>query len=299
MKPGLARAVSMGILGFLAGAGLVILIRGLQSMDSLWDPQIGFIMATFTSAFAFLWGIGGFDPRMSQHPHEPEVDEYGLIVVEEHEEVEHVEDEEAEPFSILGFSIWQVSFLTIILLVLLGGFATIPWGFYLRTTSDPAGSTANVGFDTVELPFGGPEVEMSQLTVFVGFVIFTLLSLAVVGGIISLVFYALSYGVTNVRANENMPLGTEPIPRQPLVTRAINAAKLVILFVVLYLAFYYVLVGLVLPNPEIARVVVSLVNALIFALIIVFPLPVLRIVGRFAGWLARVLRGLPRFLFQR
>lgn len=298
MKPGLARAVPMGFLGFLAGALLVIIIRGLQNMDPLWDAQVGFILAGFMSAGAFLWGMGAFDPRMSTHPHEPEVDEYGLVVAEPQEE--HTPPEEdAKPLTVLGYSIWQVSFLTIVLLLLLAGWASLPGGFFLRVSSDPEASTADVGYETIALPFGGPEVEVSQLTVFVGFVIFTLLSLAVIGGVIALVFYSLSYGVTNVRANESAPLGTEPIQRHSAIHRLINLAKLAVLFVVLYLAFYYVLVGLVLPNPEIVRVVVSLANALIFALVITFPLPMLRVVGRVAGWLAKVLRGLPRFLFQR
>ena len=295
MKPGLHRAVPFAIGGFAIGALLVMVIRGLQSLDPLFDPQLGFIMAGFMSAGFFIWGMGGFNPEMSTHPHEPETDETGLIIAEPEDHEDVIE----EPRRAFFFSVWQISFLTIITMVVLLGFASIPNGFFLRISNDEAASTIDVGYDTVELPFDGPEIEVSQLSVFVGFIAFTVFSLAVVGGIISAVFFGLSNRIEHVRANEDYPIETIPNPTSTPTSMAINLAAVAVLFIVLYIAFYYVLIGFVLPNPEELRVLLSVVNALVIAIVIVYPLPVLRLVGKAAGWLATVLRDLPSFLFQR
>jgi hypothetical protein len=78
-------------------------------------------------------------------------------------------------------------------------------------------------------------------------------------------------------------------------------------FVVLYLVFYYVAIGLILPNPSLPVLslfmdnptqlfMLSFVNALIFTLLILRPMGVLHTIGRFARWLAYVLRSVPKFL---
>lgn len=303
MQPGLQRAIPMGIIGFLLGALFVIGLRGLQSMDPLWDPGVGLIMAAFVSAATFVWGMGGFDPRMSTHPHEPEVDEYGLVVAEAHHEEEDEHEAaaaEATPLTILGFSTWQITTWTIALMLALGLFATLPGGFYLRTTADDQASTADIGFFTMELPFGGPEVEMSQLTMFIIVVAFTILSLAVIGGLLAGMFYALNRGVETAKATADVSLETaQPATATSSSARIYLPVIFIVLAVILYIVFYYVLIGLVLPNPPSMRILLSVVNALLFAGLVVYPLIILRAVGRGAGWLARVLRGLPEFLFQR
>lgn len=319
MTPGLTRAVPASILGFLGGALLVILIRGLQGVDPLWDAGIGIIMATFTTAAAFVWGMGGFNPAMNTHPHAPEVDqETGLIIAEAHDE-EHEEEEEPTPMQVLGYSIWQITFWVIALLVLLAAAALFS-GFFLQTSSDPAASTDAVGYTDFQLPFGGPEVQLSQLTLLMVVLFFTVASLAAIGGVVALVFFGLSRGVTEAKATEGVPLGAdlkalpattseeaeaeeeqeevvvEEAPTgNPLVRRGIAVATFVVTFVVLYLLFYYVLIGLILPDP----VLLSLVNALLFTFLILHPRPLLRTVGRISGWLANVLRRAPAVLFQR
>jgi hypothetical protein len=67
MQPGLPRAVPFGIVGFLLGAALVIIIRSLQSMDPIWNPEIGLVFAGFMAAGFFVWGIGAFNPKLSEH----------------------------------------------------------------------------------------------------------------------------------------------------------------------------------------------------------------------------------------
>lgn len=186
MKPGLSRGISMGILGFLLGMVIVIIIRWLQSMDPIWDPGIALVLAPFTSAAGVVWGMGGFDPRMNVHG-------------EHHEE----EEEDGTPGSILMGQIWQISAWTVFMLLVLFAFALLPTGLRLEVTGDPQASFAEI--DTAQeflLPLGVGTFEASQLSVFVGFIIFTLFSLALVGGGIGLVMYLLSRGVEEVKNSE-------------------------------------------------------------------------------------------------
>jgi hypothetical protein len=84
-------------------------------------------------------------------------------------------------------------------------------------------------------------------------------------------------------------------------------APFVFAVVVLYFFFYYVAIGLILPEPNLPILtmfmsnslqleMLSFVNAVVVALIILYPTVVLQTVGRIARWLATVLRAVPRFL---
>jgi hypothetical protein len=287
----------MAFLGFLVGTVLVIILRALQGLDTVWEPGVGLIMATFTTAYAFLWGIGAFNPAMSEHPHEPEVDpETGAIVaVEEHheEEAEGAEDDAAPPIRVLGYSIWQVSFWTIVMLLVLAAMATLPTPFPLQISSDPAATPERVGYFVTELPFLG-EVVMSQLTLFVILVVLTLLSLAVIGGFFGLVFTYIARGLAVSQAGEGAAAPAEQ--RLPANLRLLGRIALFLgITVVLYVLFYVVLIGLVIP-AEPVRTLLSLGNALIFAALIVFTAAVVGFLTSAAGWLARMLRALPRVL---
>ncbi len=297
MKPGLARAVPMGILGFLGGAGLVLILRALQGVDPVWDPEIGFIMAAFTTAFAFVWGMGAFNPQVNQHPHEPEVDEEtGLAIVPMETALHHEEDIEVldTPVNTLGYSIWQVSFWSIVTLVVLFGFATIPFGFYLRTASEAEASVTDVGIGgTINLPFGGAEMEISQMTQFVGFVGFTLVSLLLISGAIGFGFWALTSGVTRARESAGVEFGSVTVEPASGMNRLVSIGVFLVVLVIVYIVFYYVAIGLVLPNPDWLRVILSAVNAVVITMLLVTPTPFLRAVGKGAAWLAKVLRGVP------
>jgi hypothetical protein len=299
MRPGLTRAVPVGLLGFLIGALVVLVLRWVQGLDPVWDAEIAVIVATFTSAGFFVWGLGAFDPRMSEHPHEPQ-SEYGLILAEDAHEDE-AEEEEAEPVRLLGATIWQVSFWTIVVVVVLFGLATMPHGFTLQQSNDPEATFEQVGYYTMQLPFDGPEVEISQLTLFAGFIIFTLASLTMAGGAIALLMTFLSQNVAEARANPELPLGSEPpaeVERTPL-SIALTVVKAAVIGVIVYALFYFALIGLVLPQPEWLRVGLSLVHAVLITWLVLYPVVLLRAISRGAGWLARVLRGLPAFLGNR
>jgi Na+-transporting methylmalonyl-CoA/oxaloacetate decarboxylase gamma subunit len=208
-KPGIARAVTMGIEGFLLGALLVIVVRGLQNLDPIWDAGVGIVfMAIFASAF-FVWGIGAFDPRMSVHAEAPEevpaVEAVGAEV-----------EAEETPGTILGTDLWRIAFLTIGVLVVVFGLATIPNFLTLQTVGEPEGNAAAVGYMPVQLPFGGPEIMVSELVFFALFVIWTFISLAVAAGVIGLLMYFLSRGVAATKGEPSLEDRTPPYPVQLL-----------------------------------------------------------------------------------
>lgn len=289
MKPGLSRAIPMGILGFLFGSLVVIIIRALQGLTPIYDPGPGIILSTFTTAAFFLWGVGAFDPRMSTHG-------------EAHEAAHaELEAEAAKPANLLAGSIWQIATLLLVLLVPLMAFAAFG-GLTLTITDDSFASTTAVGYYPIEI--GGTEIMVSQMVVFAAFIIVMFLSLAAAAGVIGYLLFALSRGITQTQTagaagTPALPARTSE-PAQPRST--LDTIKTIVLFVVvfivLYLLFYYVLIGLVLPNPPELLFILSVVNALIFTLLILRPSLVLGAIGRVAGWLARLLRRLP-LIFQR
>ena len=82
-KPGLGRAIPALIVGFIASLAIVYALRAWQDMDPVWmsadsseGAQVGLVLAAFVSMATFMWGVGAFDPKMSEHGEH----------VEEHEE---------------------------------------------------------------------------------------------------------------------------------------------------------------------------------------------------------------------
>ncbi len=73
-KPGLGRAIPALIVGFIASLALVYALRTWQDMDPVWmsaesseGAQVGLVLAAFVSMATFMWGVGAFDPKMSEH----------------------------------------------------------------------------------------------------------------------------------------------------------------------------------------------------------------------------------------
>jgi len=73
-KPGLSRAIPALIIGFIASLAFVYAVRVLQNMDPIWmnadsseGAQVGMVLAAFVSMATFMWGVGAFDPKMSEH----------------------------------------------------------------------------------------------------------------------------------------------------------------------------------------------------------------------------------------
>ncbi len=289
MQPGLSRAIPMGILGFIVGMVLLVLIRSLQSLEPVMDAELAMILGAFISAGFFVWGMGAFDPRMNQHAHEPgeHDDEHALALVEEHAEIER-------PGEILGGYVWLVTTLLLAVILAIAVVAFLPNGLTLQTVPQGPGNTASISFYEVEL--FGQTMAVSGLTILIIFVIVMLASLAAIAGAMGMLIFNLSAGVTQVQA---MPK-TE-IPPAPLEQRSGPAARVgfLLLFLVVFLAlfalFYYVLIGIIL-GPTLLNLMLSLPQALLLAIIILRPRATARFVGRAAGWLAKQLRRLPNAL---
>lgn len=220
-KPGLERAIPAAILGFIAGCLLVVFIRALQSMDPLWEVGVAIVVAPFVMTFAFIWGMGGFDPRMSEHAHGPEhshdeANESALATVEgetalahaESHAEEHHAEEAPTPVTILGMEIWRVATIAILVVIGLFAFAMLPTGLTLKITSDPEASTTEFDTDvTMLMPLGQSSIEVTQLAFFAGFVIFMFVSLFAVAGGLGFLFYFLN-------RNVNVANATKPTPQQ-------------------------------------------------------------------------------------
>ncbi|PJF22285.1 MAG: hypothetical protein CUN56_06785 [Phototrophicales bacterium] len=261
MKPGLERATTAAILGFIGSVVFTILLRGAQNLQPVFDPEVAMILGAFVSSFAFTWGMGATNPQMSQHPHEPEYDpETGLIVAEaphEEEEVDEVAVESSSPpFRVLGYSMWQISFWVTCLVVAVLGFATLPTGLYLQTAGDPEAQTAAIGMNyaTLKLPFGGAEIQLSQLAVFVGFIIFTLVSLMAIGGGIALVFTILNRVVKEVE-NEGKTVRFSYETNTPRETFLPELVKM-LLVIAAFWGFWSIERDI---NPELWRLIIAIV----------------------------------------
>lgn len=283
-KPGLSRAVPMGVIGFLAGALLVFILRALQSLVPIWDPGVGLVFGTFFSAGFFVWGMGGFDPSMSAHGD----GEHG------HDDAHAAHEEEvAAPTTILGYSVWQILFATIIMLSLIGVFAWL--GPKLTTV---ASGDANVGtIGMVPMDLFGTEIVVSQLVIFVVVILFMFISLAVVAGGIGFVVNMLNRQLVetapgNVAAAAALPAPTEtPRRARPQwLSTLIFLVTFAVIFYVLYLLHYYVLIGLIFAWPEWQLTLASAGAAFTITLLILRGPWVVQLVARLSGWLAGVLR---------
>ncbi|MAS37766.1 MAG: hypothetical protein CL610_27465 [Anaerolineaceae bacterium] len=205
MRPGLSRAVPMGILGFLIGMVILVAIRGLQGLQPLMDPQLAIILGTILAAGFFVYGMGALDPRMNQHAHEPEEGEEAHAMVVAEESVE----EPAPPGQILGGYLWQLSTIVVLLLIGILVFALLPEGPALRTVHQEGANVSAVGY--VPITIGAETYYISQLTALLGFIIFMFVSLAVVAGGLGMVFFGLNQGVKVVKDTAHTPLEAEPL----------------------------------------------------------------------------------------
>ncbi len=195
LQPGLARAVPMGILGFIGGALLALVIRMIQGLDPAGSAGAALVLGAFISAGVFVWGMGGFDPRMSVH---------GEHAGEEHAVVTVKPIGDPPSASILGAFTWQVTFWTILCVLIIAIFAFVPAGPHIRNVHPGEGDVSGVGFVALGgiyepireflktatsldlLPKMSDELaalQISYLILFVVFVAVTMLSLFLFGAL--------------------------------------------------------------------------------------------------------------------
>lgn len=274
MRPGLSRAVPLGILGFVMGMVVLVVIRGLQQLEPLMDPQLAIILGTFLAAGFFIWGMGAFDPEMNQHAHEP-------AEGEEPHEIVPAEEAPAPPGKILGGYIWQL--VTIVLLVSIGlvVFALLPEGPALRTVATADGNVSAVGY--VPIPIGATTYYVSQLTFLLGFVAFMFLSLAAVAGGLGFAFFSLNQGAASVKSMktthiEHDPLETAPATQQGIIRWLVIAAVVIAGFAALDL-----LIGARITN-EFATVSFFLAAAGVFTVTFLLVGVIIKAVAARTNW---------------
>jgi hypothetical protein len=123
----------MGILGFVLGAFLVLVVRGLQSMDPVWDAGVGLVFGTLFCAAFFVWGMGAFDPKMSAHGEEAHAEP---------------DPDQLPPPALVGGITWQVAALLSVGIVVVF-FAAAYSGLGLTITADPLASSSMIGMNPV------------------------------------------------------------------------------------------------------------------------------------------------------
>ncbi|HEX2905271.1 MAG TPA: hypothetical protein VHO69_00315 [Phototrophicaceae bacterium] len=333
MRPGIARAVSMGILGFALGALLAVGLRLLQGLDPNPANPYGyvgpaFVLGAFFCAGFFIWGIGAFDARLNVHGEEPEAAAA---------EAAKGEIEAVKPLALLTSNLWQISFWLIVVIVAIAIFAFLPFGPTIQSVAGD-GNPAAVGYTTMALPFGGPTVTVSYLVLFIVFVIWTLLSLAVVAGLLAFILNYFSRGKKNpdatpipwravifvlvVLAIVPLPLlfPTYLIPTAFLMPAIVLVPLLLVIGYPNVLTILLLVITLGLPmffsNIQLSLAALFVVG-FILGVFLLLPVFLLRaviprsiwqryatvewnmIIPRFAHWVARLLRGLPEFMGQR
>jgi len=252
-QPGLSRAVPMGVIGWLLGAGLIIVIRALQGLIPIWDVGVGIVSSTILCAVFFVWGIGAFDPRLSMHGEE----------AEEH----HHEPEAPAPSALFTGAFWQVTLLLLLLIVALIAMAWL--GPALITTDNNGANVRGIGL--VDMQIGGAELVVSYGVIFAGFVLFALISLVAAAAIIARVMVYLTHGVVEARAEAAgtlTPRVVEPVKSRWTLPGTVAA---IVFFaaalVITYLLYTYVTAPLFLPyQPVDVVVAVAAIIALAAAL---------------------------------
>ncbi|HLV34581.1 MAG TPA: hypothetical protein VKY59_05700 [Spirillospora sp.] len=274
MRPGLSRAVPLGILGFLVGMIILVLIRGLQQLEPLMDPELAFVLGAFIASGFFIYGMGAFDPLMNQHAHEP-------AEGEEPHEIVPAEEEPAPPGKILGAYIWQLATVVMVVVVGLVVFALLPEGPALRTVASPDGNVSAVG--AVPIPIGNTTYYVSQLTFLIGFVIFMFLSLAVVAGGLGFVFFSLNQGTASVKPLTNTTIEHDPLEEVPATRQGLTRWLVIAGVVIAAFAIFDVIFGRPITN-EFATLSFFLAAAGVFTLLFLLVGQIIKAVAPRTNW---------------
>lgn len=113
---------------------------------------------------------------------------------------------------VFGYSIWQVCFWAVVLVLALG-LLVFPTGLARTVTSNPSGDVNTVGQDAVTVPILG---KATQLEVFVVFMISLLGTLVLLSAIIGLLMVTLDHKIIQARET------TTPPARPPWILRQIS-----------------------------------------------------------------------------
>jgi hypothetical protein len=199
MLPGIPRATGGALIGLFLGFAVVTLLRAMIGIEPFWNTGLAMTMGIFVAAAGFVWGMGGFNPKMSAHPD----DSAPVLTPDE------VAEQEGS-LSVLGGTSWLMGFVGLALMVVGIAAAYVP-GLGLNVTNDANSSAKSIGAMPVTL--FGTEFMVSQAVLLMLWIGFTVLSLAIVGGIIMWITTRLSSAVEVAKATEKsgsgLPRGLE------------------------------------------------------------------------------------------
>ncbi len=212
-RPGISRAIPGALFGLAAGAVAVYALRAASGIEPYWDTGVALVVTPFTLVVGWLWGIGAFNPKLSEHGEHAEHDAHAeetAIVSAEGEAAAHHEEEEETPLGLLLREIWRIFTYPLLFFIAFYAIAALPTGLLVQITDRPEASTATFANEVVlQLPLFG-EVVTTQLVMFLGFVVFTIFSLLIFAGIIGFLFYAGHQQVATVTEMEVTPRQTTP-----------------------------------------------------------------------------------------
>ncbi len=211
MLPGIPRATSGAMIGLLVGFAMVMMLRLMIGIEPYWHTGLGFTLGILLAAGGFIWGIGGFNPSMSQHADDsippPTADE--LV-------------EQVGPWSVLGGTSWLMAFVAFVMMVVLIGAAYVP-GLGLTVTSDPNSSAKSIG--TVPMTLFGSEFMVSQAVLLILVIGFIVVSMAIAAAILAAVTIGLSGGIEQVKHVEKTGTGLPRGVEKSLANRAGQLAE--------------------------------------------------------------------------
>lgn len=215
--PGINRAIPSAIIGLIIGEVIVMGMRSYQGLP-LWDPGVAIVLGAFTMMAGWLWGVGAFNPKLSEHGEHP-AEETAIVTVDDdgneivvHEAHDH--HEEAEPRDLFFTEFYKAMSLPMIILVIVFLFALLPDGFYLPVVDAANASPTAFSTDvTLNLPFWG-EVVTTQMIVFLSFVGILGLSMLIFAGGLGFLFYKGHEQV--LIANKTESGSSEAIPPAPV-----------------------------------------------------------------------------------
>jgi hypothetical protein len=243
MGHGLSRATPYAVVGFCAGALLTVLLRFLQGVDPIWQPDVAAIMGTLVATVFFVIGMGAFDPSLSEHG---EHDEHG----DDHAADAHGDAHGAAPSAIVPagskapvvktavaaaevpppptrllidntFNMfgWLMLVLGILVVVM-----AVPFGPALTSVGGEGGNGNVRAIGMFEMavpadwqewtyngrPVFGETIVVSQLVVFFIFVAIVIGSLMLIGGAVGWATYNLSTGLKEVKTIPRTPQDLRP-----------------------------------------------------------------------------------------
>jgi hypothetical protein len=194
MTPGLTRAAPIGVLGFIASAVIVTILRGALDIEPVWDLEVVFVLGVFVAVAGFVWGMGAFDPQMNQHAHEPNHDDADAA---HHDEST---SEEPAPFlTVFSSTIWLVFFWVLILMTI-GGLIIAFSGMTITSTADPLAAANEAGNEVLNLAILGDDIAVNQAVMLMGFVMLIFVTLAVVAAIVAGIIVGLNRGIIQAKA---------------------------------------------------------------------------------------------------